>query len=84
MKINPITNYVKWFVNQLNELQKVSPQNVIYKIAGKEKCKKSGEEKLIIQVVGKNVFVKLTPIELMNDEEMLKGFSPLDVRTITY
>ncbi len=84
MKINPITNYIKWFVNQMYELQKVSPQNFIYKIAGKEKCKKSSEEKLVVQVVGKNVFIKLTPIELMNDEAMLKGFSPLDVRTITY
>jgi hypothetical protein len=84
MKTNPLTNYVKWFINQTHELQKVTPQNSIYKIAGKEKCEKTGEEQFVIQVDGKNAFLKLSPNELMRDEAMLRGFTPLDVRTITY
>lgn len=84
MKINPVTNYIKWAVNRLQEFQKITQQHYIYKIISKEQCKKTGEEKFIIQVAGKNVFLQLSPKELVRDEAMLRGFSPLDVRTITF
>jgi hypothetical protein len=85
MKSNRIADYMKWLISQIREIQKHTPQNNhIYKIVGKEFCKKTNEEKLAIQVAGKSVFVHFTPHELVKDEVTLKGFSPLDVRTITY
>ena len=85
MKINPFTNYLKWLIKQISDLHKIdSSHNSIYKIVGKEKNENTNEDQFIIQVNGKNVFLKLSPSSLMNDEAMLRGFSSLDVRTITY
>jgi hypothetical protein len=82
--ISPIVNYFKWLALNIQELNKVNSANFSYKIIDKEFCKKSNTEKLVIQVMGKNAFISIAPQELMLDEYLLRGFSPLDVRTITY
>lgn len=84
MKSKHFADYFKWLAEQLRAAQQKTAPSYVYKIVGKEKCKKTGEEKLTVQVAGKNVFLQFTPKELVMDETMLKGFSPLDVRTITY
>ncbi len=38
---------------------------------------------LVIQLIGKNVFLKQTPLQIYNNKEMLNGFSPLDASSIT-
>ena len=84
MKTNPFTNYVKWLVHQIQELHQVTPHNFAYKIVDKVKCTKTGEEIFVIQIAGKNAFLHLSPHDLVRDDAMLRGFSPLDIRTITY
>jgi hypothetical protein len=84
MRSNPLTDYIKWLIGQIHDVQKYQSVNYPYKIVSKELCKKTGEEKLIIQVAGKNVFLRLSPQELVRDEAALRSFSPLDVRNITY
>jgi hypothetical protein len=79
-----VTSYLKWIIEQFQLVRAEATQSYIYKITGSEKCKKTGEEKLVIQVARKNVFMTVSPKELVKDENTLRGFSPLDVRTITY
>ncbi len=76
--------YFKQLFRQLHLSYLQQKQTYPYKVIGKEECQKTGVEKLCIQVAGKNVFLYFVPQELVKDEEMLNGFSPLDVRTITY
>lgn len=54
-----------------------------YTIIGKEICKKTGRDVLLVQVRGKNIILKMDPEELIVDDGRLMGFSPLDVRTIS-
>src|ERR1700722_8777186 len=89
MKINfshfkAFSDYAAWLIKQYQAIQQKTQQSYLYKIIDKETCKKTNEEVLRIQVAGKNVFLKMTPKEIAADDDMLRGFSPLDVRTITY
>ncbi len=84
MKYNTLTDYMKWFCEKMYEVQKNISPNYIYKISGQERSKKNGEELLIVQIVGKDVFTRISPRELVADTAILSGFSQLDVRTITY
>lgn len=44
----------------------------------------TGEHKLVIQVVHKNITFTLKPEELLADDSIVDLFSPRDVRTLTY
>jgi len=82
MKTAPIINYVKWVIEQVYELKNNSTPTFYYKII--DHLIYDNKEELVIQIAGKNAFIKIDPKELIKDESMLRGFSPLDVRTITY
>jgi hypothetical protein len=89
MKVNfsqfkVLGDYVTWLVKHYQALSQKTQQIYLYKIIDKEICKKTSEELLLVQVAGKNVFLKMSPKEIAADDAMLRGFSPLDVRTITY
>lgn len=84
MRMNVFTNHAKWLADQIQQITKSAPHNYMYKIVGKDLCEQTKEEKLIIQIAGKNAFMHVTPKQLMLDEGTLRGFSPLDIRTITY
>jgi hypothetical protein len=79
-----VGEYFSWLIKQYQAVQQKTQQVYLYKIVDKEICKKTQQEQLLIQVAGKNVFLKMTPKEIAADDVMLKGFSSLDVRTITY
>lgn len=81
-KISTIFQYVSWLLKNYNE-QRNNHQNDIYRIA-EIKQLSSGENKIIIQVIGKSTFIECTPQETVMDDRLLEGFSKSDVRTITY
>jgi hypothetical protein len=84
MRIHAVKDYIKWLLNEVQAITNQTGKIYFYKIVDKITCKKTGEEKFVVQIAGKNVFLQLTPQQLMYDDLMLRGFSPLDIRTITY
>jgi len=83
-QLKSIVDYFTWLFKQYQTHQEQSQATFLYKIVDKEMCKKTSQEIFLIQVAGKNVFLRMSPKEIAADDVMLKGFSPLDVRTITY
>jgi hypothetical protein len=77
-------DYTVWLVKQYQALQQKTQKTYLYKIVDREICKKTNEELFLVQMTGKNVFLKMSPKEIAADDNMLQGFSPLDIRTITY
>ena len=77
-------DYATWLLKQYQVLQQKTQKTYLYKIVDKEICKNTNEELFIVQVAGKNAFLKMPPKEIAADDSMPRGFSPLDVRTITY
>lgn len=57
--------------------------NQIYRIT-EIKQTSSNQIHLVIQVIGKSVFITCAPQEILADDNMLEGFTKKDIRTITY
>jgi hypothetical protein len=83
-QLKTIGEYFTWLIKQIQLLKKENIRLYDYKVVNKELCKKTNKEILVIQVTGKNVLFKMSPKEIVEDDLLLQGFSPLDVRTITY
>jgi hypothetical protein len=84
IQLQSVIDYFSTLVKHYQAIQQKSQIPSLYKIVGKEICKDTSNELFVIQVYGKNVFLRMTPNELAADDKMLSGFSALDVRTITY
>lgn len=54
-----------------------------YKLLEVERCNKTNQVKLHVQVCLKNIFLVFKPEELVSNENVLCCFSPLDVKQIT-
>jgi hypothetical protein len=80
-KISEIFQYTGWLLRKYSEQHNY--QSDIYRIA-EVKQLPSGENKIVIQVIGKSVFIECTPQELVVDDRMLEGFSKKNIRAITY
>lgn len=87
MKLNyqfGIINFLKKiqasFRDFINEGKKTYP----FQLVAKQYSTKKNGTVFLIKVAGKNLVVKKTAQELVSDDAMLSGFSPLDTRTITY
>ena len=67
-------------MNLLKHVQKngASP----YRVVDWKKSETHEKDQLVIQVVGKGIFFPLSPAEIVSDDLLLLGFSPLDVKTI--
>ncbi len=77
-----IQEAVQWIIKQYHELQQEAQQNNHYRIIDQEQ--KNGEIKLCIQLVGKSIIFKATPREIINDDQLLEGFSKKEIKHITY
>lgn len=77
-KISAVFEYIHWLLKQ-QQLQ----SSTIYRIVNIKKLPNE-QCKLIIQVIGKSMFLEYTPQKIAADDCMLEGFSKKDIRTITY
>jgi len=84
IQLQSVIDYFSTLLKHYQAIQQKFQIPSLYKIVGKEICKDTSNELFVIQVYGKNVFLRMTSKELAADDKMLSGFSPLDVRTITY
>jgi hypothetical protein len=84
IQLQSVIDYFSTLLKHYQTIQQKSQIPSLYKIVGKEICKETSNELFVIQVYGKNVFLRMTPNELAADDKMLSGFSALDVQTITY
>jgi len=75
-----LTSVLKWYKELKQEFNTTYP----YRIVDKKYSKKLKQDILIIQASGRNIFFESTLKEILGNEEILQGFSPQDVRNITY
>ena len=82
---NSVTEFLSWFVKQYNRFyqDKYDTQHA-YKLVDKKFREKEKKTYLRIQIAGKGVAPWVAAEEIANNESMLRGFSQIDVRTITY
>lgn len=76
--------YLNWIIGNLNKIiiEAKESRKFKYKIISWQKGKNIEEDRLIMRVVGTHTNVPLTPLEIYNDDELIKGFSPSDVKII--
>jgi hypothetical protein len=80
-RISSILQYTGWLLKKYSEQSYL--QNDIYRIAELKKSTHS-DPLVLVQVIGKSVFLECTPQEILVDDKMLEGFSKKDIRAITY
>lgn len=79
-----IQQYIRWVISQYQTLQhEQKGAHEVYRIVNRH-INDDGECQLTIQVIGKSITFKCSPEEIAADDKMLRRFSPLDVRTITF
>lgn len=81
-KHNSMAEYVLWLIKQYHEVKQSYSANA-YRVVDIE-TDKTGKLAVIVQVCGKHITFKLTPQEILADDNMLEGFSKKDIRAITY
>jgi predicted AAA+ superfamily ATPase len=81
-RTNNIAEYVVWLIKQYHEIKQTYSANA-YRVVDME-TEKSGKVSLVIQVCGKHITFKMTPQEVLADDNLLEGFSKKDIRSITY
>lgn len=82
--ITTVQHYIRWVIDQYQTLQHEQKNSQeVYRIVNKE-ITDDGECQLTVQVIGKSITFKCSPEEIAGDDKMLRRFSHLDVRTITF
>src|SRR3990167_9899295 len=80
-KISLMFEYTVWFLKKYGDQQQI--QQNIYRVI-EVKQSSSGQYKLAIQVIGKSTVIECAPQEIVENDQMLEGFSKKDIRAITY
>lgn len=73
---------VAWL--QFLTLVSASKPSCTYKVLYDESNLSVDDPELIIQEIGRNFFFRAKPVDIVNDDNLLKYFSAQDVRFITY
>ncbi len=77
--------YVTWVSENLGKVlaETKKSREFNYKIVDWEKGDNVSDDKLIINVVGTNINIPLKPGVIYADDQLIKGFHPLDVKIIS-
>ncbi|MEM9103731.1 MAG: hypothetical protein AAGB12_15585 [Pseudomonadota bacterium] len=77
-------NLTESFSRLISQYRELQQQSYFYRVTDIQPDIKRNHTLIVIQLVGKSVRMKLPACEVAGDEAMLRGFSPLDIRTITF
>lgn len=80
--INKISDFVSWLSKQYKEIQEFRNKNYPFRLLEERRLPKTGDTIFTVQFVGKSTCIKLTACELANDDDLIHGFSPSDVKHI--
>lgn len=76
-------NYFRHFIHESLTLLKKPTSLVACRIIGWKKSNDCIAGLIHVQIIGKNIATYYSPLQIVNDNEMLSLFSPIDARTIT-
>jgi hypothetical protein len=82
-----IRQFFKSFFNYVKRIREVSQESSFrpsYRVTNIEEIKEENQYTATIQVIGKNMYFKMAPEELLADDRLVNCFSPIDIRTLTY
>ena len=77
-RVKVIFNSFRGYVNEAKESRRFS-----YEIIGWKENGDIASDQIIVQVIGTSTCIKITPLEIYKDDQWIKGFSPLAVKTIS-
>ncbi len=81
-KLNRFTDFMSWLVKQYREVLDYTSKNYPFRIVSERLVPRTGETIFTIQFVGKSTCPKITATELAEDNELIEGFAPKDVKRI--
>lgn len=81
-RINRFTDFMSWLAKQYREIQEYAARNYPFRILEERRLPRTGETIFTVQFVGKSTCIKLTATELAEDDDLIHGFSPQDVKHI--
>jgi hypothetical protein len=82
LKLQKITDFMSWFVRQYKEVLEHTAKSYPFRIVDERRVVKTGDILFTIQFIGKSTCPKITASEIAADAELIKGFSPEDVKRI--
>lgn len=76
--------YLAWLFQKYQELKQEMPLTDTYRIIDKLDSPADAPLKFKIQIIGTDKTVNWSPEYIVKNDQLLQGFSKLDIRTITY
>lgn len=80
--IGRFTDLLSWLLNQYREILEYTARNYPFRIVDSCRSLRTGETIFTIQFVGKSSIIKMSASELAEDDDLIQGFSPRDVKKI--
>lgn len=81
-QINRFTDFMSWLLKQYREILEYTSRNYPFRIVEARRSPRTGETLFTIQFVGKSTCIKLGADELAEDDDLIQGFAPRDVKQI--
>lgn len=75
-------NIVSWLSKQYRDVQEYRQKHYPFRILEQRLLPKTGHTLMTVQLVGKSTCLKLTANEIAEDDDLIHGFAPLDVKRI--
>lgn len=81
-QINRFTDFMSWLLKQYREILEYTSRNYPFRIIEARRAPRTGQTMFTIQFVGKSTCIKLSADELAEDDDLIQGFAPRDVKQI--
>ncbi len=81
-QVNRFTDFMSWLLKQYREILEYTSRNYPFRIVEARRAPRTGETLFTIQFVGKSTCIKLSADELAEDDDLIQGFAPRDVKQI--
>ena len=81
-QINRFTDFMSWLLKQYRDILEYTARNYPFRIVDGYRVLRTGETIFTILSVGNRTPIKLTAAELAEDDDLIQGFSPKDVKRI--
>lgn len=85
LKSRPIARFKEfmlWLIKQYREVLEFAARSYPFRIVDEHRQPRTGKTIFTIQFVGKSTIIKLDADEIANDDDLIQGFSPRDVKRI--
>src|SRR3990167_438170 len=76
------TDFISWALKQYREIMEYTTRNFPFRIVDTQRSTRTGETLFTIQFVGKSTVFKMSADQLAEDDDLIQGFAPRDVKKI--